>query len=277
MKDIRACFFDLDGTLVRSDHTLSPAVIRAMARLEAEGIAPIIATGRSYEALLPIKEKLNLHSPVICYNGAMIVNGKDGSIMANHSVPDEEARLVIEIARKRDLHILAYREGRLLYEKERPEAEEYGSHLKITGEVIHFDSLSPLNLTKCLIVGDHQTLLPVQEEIRQICGDRINLFFSNPRYLEIVNKEVDKGRAVKEVMTLLDGNTDQAIAMGDGFNDLPMLETAGLGVVMENALPTMKAQFPPERTAGHVDADGVPHYLAELLGWNDFFSEEGNP
>ena len=267
---IRACFFDLDGTLIRSDHSISPAVIRAIGRLEAEGVSPVIATGRSYEALLPVKEELNIHSPVICYNGAMIVDGKDGSVMARHAVPDEEARNAIALARQKDYHILAYRNGELLYEKERPEAAEYSEHIKITGRIVNFDDYDSLNLTKCLMIADHEELLPVQEEIRQICGDRINVFFSNPRYLEIVNSKVDKGRAVEEVMRLLGSTAAQAMAMGDGYNDLPMLQTARWGVVMGNALPGMKELFPPERTALHCDEDGAPRYLADFFGWNDF-------
>ncbi|MDC7221033.1 MAG: HAD family hydrolase [Spirochaetales bacterium] len=270
MKKIRACFFDLDGTLIRTDHTVSPAVIRLIRRLETEGIETIISTGRSYEALLPIKEELGIHSPVISYNGAMISNGKDGSIMASHAVPDEEARKVIDIARKGDFHILAYRDGNLIYEKERAEAREYAVHILLKGKVINYDDFDSLNLMKCLIIGDHEDLIPVQEEIRSVCGDRINVFFSNPRYLEIVNKNVDKGRAVAEVMSLLGSSTDEALALGDGFNDLPMLQAAGHGVVMGNALPALKELFPPERTAGHVDEDGAVNYLKEFFQWTDF-------
>jgi Cof subfamily protein (haloacid dehalogenase superfamily) len=270
MKNIRACFFDLDGTLIRSDHTVSPAVIRAIHRLEEEGIAPVIATGRSYEALLPIKKQLDIHSPIICYNGAMIVNGKDGSVMASHSVPDKEARIVITLARQNNLHILGYKEGSLLYEKERPEAEEYGRHLNLKGKVINFDNFPLLNLMKCLIVGDHEILLPIQEEIRRTCGNRVNVFFSNPRYLEIVHPKVDKGRALEEVMSFMKGTAKQAMAMGDGFNDLTMLQTAGHGVVMANALPALKEHFPPERTAEDVDKDGAPKYLAYFFKWNNF-------
>ncbi len=270
MNRILACFLDIDGTLVRTDHTLSPAVIKAVKRLEEEGVAPVIATGRSYEALLPIKNELNLHSPVICYNGAMIVDGRDGSVMARHDLPDNEARRVIDLARERDLHILAYREGKLIYEKERPEAQEYAARIKISGEVTDFDSLTSWNFTKCLIIADHETLLPLKEEIEKRCGEGINVFFSDPRFLEIVHRNVDKGRAVQEVMKLLGGTTEEAMAVGDGFNDLPMLETARWGVVMANALPTLREKFPPERTAGPVDEDGLALYLADFFQWDDF-------
>ena len=270
MKNILACFLDIDGTLVRTDHSLSPAVANAVGRLEKEGVAPIIATGRSYEALLPIKKKLNLRSPVICYNGAMIVDGRDGSVMARHDLPDPEARQVVDLARKEGVHILAYREGKLIYEKERSESEEYRKRIKITGEAVDFDSFLTWGFTKCLIIADHGKLLSLQKKIRELCGDRINVFFSDPRFLEIVHRDVDKGRAVAEVMKLLGGTTGQAMAMGDGFNDLPMLEAAGWGVVMANALPALREMFPPERTAPHVDEDGAARYLASFFGWDDF-------
>lgn len=267
MKNFKACFFDIDGTLVRSDHTISQVVINAVQRLEREGVAPVIATGRSYEALLPVKEKLGLHSPVICYNGAMIVDGKDNSIMTHHTLPDDAAGEIIQMSRDLGYHILAYREGTLIYEKERPESQEYYNRIKLAGKIVNFDKMENLNLTKCLIIADHDKLEPLKEQIAHAYTGRINVFFSDPRFLEIVPNGIDKGKAVEEVMSLLGGTVDQAMAMGDGFNDLPMLQAARWGVLMKNALPELREMFPEERTAPLCDEDGVATYLADFFGW----------
>jgi len=264
---IKACFFDIDGTLVRSDHTISQSVIEAVQRLEKEGVAPIIATGRSYEALRPVKEKLGIHSPIIAYNGAMIVNGKDGSIMTHHTIPDDAARKIIQKSRDLDFHILAYREEELIYEQERPEAKEYYDRIKLGSRIVNFDEIKNLNLTKCLIVADHDKLQPVKNYILDNYGQMVNSFFSDPRFLEVVPSGIDKGKAVAEVMNLLGGTVDQAMAIGDGFNDLPMLQAARWGVVMENALPELRAMFPPERTAPFCDDDGVVTYLSQFFEW----------
>lgn len=268
MKDYKACFFDIDGTLVRTDHSISRDVIDAVQRLEKEGVAPVIATGRSYEALLPIKEKLSIKSPVICYNGGMIVDGKDGTIMKHHVLPEKEARKIIEIARELDFHLIAYRKGQLIYEKNRPETREYNNRIRIEGKIVNFDEIESLELTKFLMLTDHEKLIPVKDKILSDMGDSINAFFSDPRFLEIVPFGVDKGKAVEEVMSLLGGTIEQSIAMGDGFNDLPMLQAAGWGVVMSNALPSLKEMFPPERIAPHCDEDGVVTYLSKFFAWN---------
>ncbi len=268
MKEIKACFFDLDGTLVRSDHSISPSVIEAVQRLERQGIAPVIATGRSYEALLPIKDKLGIKSPVIAYNGAMIVDGKDGSIMTHHTLPEEESRKIIKIARELDYFLLAYRDGELIYEKKRTESEEYCNRINIKGKLINFDDLSILNLTKFIIINDHEKLNPVQDRILENYGEKLNAFFSDSRFLEIVPAGIDKGKAVEEVMRLLGGTVDQTMAFGDGFNDLPMLESVRWGIVMENGLPELKKLFPPERTAPSCEEDGVVTYLADFFKWD---------
>lgn len=268
MKNITACFFDIDGTLVRSDHTISRPVIDAVQRLEREGVAPVIATGRSYKALLPIKEKLGIHSPVIAYNGAMILNGRDGSVMTHHIIPDETARNVIEKCRDLDYHILAYRNEELIYEKERPEAKEYYDRIKLKSRIVQFDKMTELKFTKCLIIADHKKLEPLKDSILTSYGDRVNAFFSDSRFLEIVPYGIDKGKAVAEVMTLLGGTVDQAMAMGDGFNDLPMLQAARWGVVMQNAMADLKQLFPPERIAPPCNDDGVVTYLNQFFGWN---------
>lgn len=269
MKRIKACFFDIDGTLVRTDHTISRPVIDAVQRLEQEGVAPIIATGRSYEALLPVKETLGIHSPLICYNGAMIVDGSDGTVLKHHTLPEKEARAVIAIARKLDYHILAYRSGELIYEKERPEAEEYYNRIKLPGKIVNFDEIDELKLTKCLMIADHEKLLPVKKEIMEKHSEKLNAFNSDPRFLEIVPAGIDKAGAVREVMNLLGGTVEESMAMGDGFNDLPMLEAVHWGVVMANALPALREKFPPERTAPHCDKDGVATYLADFFKWEE--------
>jgi Cof subfamily protein (haloacid dehalogenase superfamily) len=266
----KACFFDIDGTLVRSDHSISQPVIDAVRRLEKEGIAPVIATGRSYEALLPVKETLGISSPVICYNGAMIVNGKDGSIMTHHTLPDSATRSIISLAKDHDFHILAYQKGRLIYEKERSESREYFDRIHLPGHLVDFDTLTePLDFTKCLIIADHKKLEPILNRILSEQGEGVNAFFSDPRFLEIVPRGIDKGRAVREVMTLLGGTAEEAMAMGDGFNDLPMLQAARWGVIMENALPALRDMFPTERTAPPCDEDGAAQYLADFFGWKN--------
>ncbi|MBN2655912.1 MAG: HAD family hydrolase [Spirochaetales bacterium] len=269
MKRIKACFFDIDGTLVRSDHTISRPVIEAVQRLEEEGVAPVIATGRSYEALLPVKEALGIHSPLICYNGAMIVDGRDGKVLKHHTLPEKEARAVIQMARQLDYHILAYRSGELIYEKNRREVDEYFDRIKLEGKVVDFDKIEELNLTKCLMIADHEKLLPVKDEILARYPDKLNAFNSDPRFLEIVPEGIDKAGAVREVMDLLGGTVEESMAMGDGFNDLPMLEAVRWGVVMANALPALRGKFPPERTAPHCDEDGVALYLADFFKWEE--------
>lgn len=267
MKDMKACFFDIDGTLVKSDHTISEAVVDAVQRLEQEGVSPVIATGRSYEALIPIKERLGIQSPVICYNGGMIVNGKDDSIMTHHIIPEKASREIIEKARKLDFHLLAYRKGKLIYEKDRAETLEYSNRIKIDGEIVNYDKIENLELTKFIMLADHNKLELVRKELLRESGKSINAFFSDPRFLEIVPFGIDKGKAVEEVIKLLGITGDQTMAMGDGFNDLPMLQSVNWGIVMSNALPELRKMFPPERTAPHCDQDGVATYLKEFFNW----------
>jgi len=268
MNGIKACFFDIDGTLLRTDHTISQSVIEAVQRLEKEGVAPVIATGRSYEALLPIKESLGIHSPVICYNGAMIVDGKDGSVLKHHILPDREAKIIINMARDLDYHLLAYRRGELIFERSRVEADEYYNRILLEGRIVNFDDLDELDLTKCLIIGDHENLVPLKDEILKLYGDKLNAFFSDPRFLEIVPAGIDKAEGVREIMDILGEPMEKTMAMGDGYNDLSMLEAVHWGVVMDNALPSLKEKFPPERIAPHCDKDGVAAYLTDFFKWN---------
>lgn len=262
-QNISLVAIDLDGTLLKSDKTISDRTKRIISNLSKQGVTVVVATGRSYESLRPYKEALALDSPVICYNGAAVVDGKTGQIMSSVTLDDPQSRIIIDTARTHDIHMHGFLEGRLLYERIRPEAKQYEDHTKLTGEVVNFDTLEDLRFLKAMYIADHDYLVGVAEELRHKLGDDAGIVFSFPHFLEIMHSEAHKGNALAKVASSLGISPAEIMAFGDAENDISMLTYARFGVAMEDADEKVK-QAATYRAPSH-DDDGVARFLEHFL------------
>ena len=255
---------DLDGTLLRNDHSISPFTSKILKKLNRLDIKIVISTGRSYSSLKPVIHKLDLEHPVICYNGGMIRDGRTDEILHETFVPSDITKELIKIARREDLHFQGYLNGDFIHEQDRPEATRYGIATGLTGIIRPFDLTKEINFTKVMYISDDISHLKrVETELNNTFCDNIYVSFSNPRYLEIMDKGVNKGSALKSLMEGYGFKQDEVIAFGDGLNDREMLEFAGLGVVMTNGESSLKETFPNTQFTNQ--EDGVAKYLEELL------------
>ncbi len=259
---------DLDGTLLKSDLTISDRTVEAFHRIREKGSLPVISTGRSYEAVVDIQKRLDLDTPIICYNGAMICDGRDGSVMHEMRLPSDIARGVLEETRKRDLHYQGFLKGQLYYEKKRPETEFYEAQTGLTGKVVNFDDWDVLEFTKVLLIAPpHREsrqwpeLAQMQSFASEHFGNRVYTAYSKPFYLEMIHGESSKGHALKQLGEDFGVSREAIAAFGDGFNDLEMLSYAGISVAMGNAPQEVKQQT-LYTTAGN-DEDGIALFLEE--------------
>jgi len=238
---IKVVAVDLDGTLLTDDKRISEATESSLRNLSKRGISVIIATGRSYEALKPFKEQLELDTPVICYNGAQVVDGRTEEILLDIRLPDSSSRFIIDYARKNDIHVHAYKEGGLYYERRRKESDYYESHVGVKGRVVNFDTMKPFGFTKMMYVGDHAHLERAAGVAVPAIGMNTSVIFSNTEFLEFIHKDVSKGNGLLYALDLMGYSPEEAVAFGDGDNDISLLEAAGIGVAMGNASPSVKA------------------------------------
>ena len=261
---------DLDGTIINLDQsgphiklTLDPRDVEALARAMTAGMTVIPCTGRPFPGALPWVRRIGVDGPIVCYQGAEIRN-QDGSFVLDHGIAHELAMEVIRYARERDLHVQAYRDDRLLVEKDRPEAHEYADHAGMEINVVpDLNDAMGGTTPKLVIVAKADRMVGLLPETRRLWAGRLNIATSIPTYLEFTAAISDKATALDFLCRQLGIAREQTVAVGDGRNDASMLAWAGLGVAIEGSAPEVLAAA--DRTVPGPGHGGIAQLIGELL------------
>ena len=129
----------------------------------------------------------------MCYNGAMVVEGPQGRIVFEKDMDENVARAAIDIARSRNLEMVAYRHSQLLFENKGKETTAYLGRVSIPSSIVDFDDFDQLSLTKAIIIASPELLPPVKEALEQRFGpDKLSATYSDKRFLELMGGGVDK-------------------------------------------------------------------------------------
>lgn len=260
---IKAIFMDLDGTLLRSNHTLSEKLKEKLKEIKNKGIKIFISTGRMYAASLPFIRELEITTPVITYNGGRIVDPVTDEVLYENPVTSDTVMEIIKLSRERDIHLNLYTDDRLYIEKESEEGKGYAEKTGLQYFLVDFDDFLGKTSTKALFLGENGKLLKLKEELEEKLPQS-DFVFSQPTYLEVLNKGVSKGKAVKEIMDKYGFSPDEVMAFGDQWNDLSMLKIVKYGYLMGNASDELKKEIPQDRITLSNDEDGIYHIIKEI-------------
>jgi Cof subfamily protein (haloacid dehalogenase superfamily) len=236
--------------------------VAAVGRIIQADIAVVACTGRPFPGAVPWVKRIGLDGPIICYQGAE-VRTLGGEMLLDQGIDHELAMEVIRFARERDLHIQAYRDDRLLIERDRPEAHQYADHAGMAINVVpDLDKAMGPTTPKLVIVGARQTLEALLPEVRRRWEGRLNAATSMPTYLEFTSVVSDKANALAFLCKRMGIPQEQTVAVGDGRNDVSMIAWAGLGIAVEGSAPEVVAAA--DRTIPRPGGGGIQQ-LADLL------------
>lgn len=243
----KAIFLDLDGTLLTDDKKVPEANRIAIEKMLGEGNSVVIATGRPLSSAVIQAERLGLTEPgcyLIAYNGGILYDTSERKEIFRATLNLELVRKVFEEANRRGIHIQTYRGTKVIVEPrcEDREIELYCSRILMEYEVIQDIGQLDEEPVKMLIIDldDKTPLVEFMQWISSWADDRIDTFFSNDEYVEIVPKGMNKGNAIRKMAELLDIPVENTIAAGDAANDITMLQAAGVGCAMRNAADEVK-------------------------------------
>jgi HAD superfamily hydrolase (TIGR01484 family) len=232
---IKIIFFDIDGTLIDL-HTkqMSSATKDALLRLQSAGIKICVATGRT-PANLPVLAGIPF-DVWLTMNGSYCFDAS-GPIFCN-PLPGEAVEGILENAKKQGISLTAAVENSGVFT--RIPAEEIEG-----GTVYQLMCQCPEEACRAVLEG--------------VSGAKMASWWS--KAVDIMPADGGKGRAIREILAYFGLERSEAMAFGDGNNDMPMLQVVGTGVAMGNASDNLKAMA--DDVCGDVSQDGIYHYCLE--------------
>lgn len=230
---------DMDGTLLDKGCNISKENLQAIERFVDGGGLFTVATGRMEFAVRRYIEILPVNVPAILYNGAAIFDFKTWEVLWTQNLDDGTEESLNEIcAEYPEIGVEVFNKGDIYLPQSN---EEIIAHMKkegFTPKAIPSKGI-PKPWYKVLLAWEHERLLGVDEFLKSR-NYGFRTVFSEPQFLELLHNNASKGNALKELLRIT-GMTDRyVIAMGDNMNDKEMLETAHVGVAVENANPALK-------------------------------------
>lgn len=268
----RMLFMDLDGTLLNDEKQISPGNRQALEQALQRGHGVVIATGRPLKSAMDQAHKLGLDKPgcyLIAYNGAMIYDWEKQEQVFAQTLPLSVVLEVFDFVNPQGFHLQTYDTWNVLVEPRCNDAivrrycDLIHMEYRVIGDV-HTDLTE--EPVKVLIIepDDRAAVLALQEAIGQTMSDKVDTFFSNPTYLEVVPAGMNKGEAVKRLCVSMNVPIENAVAVGDAANDLSMIEMAGIGVAMANGTDEVKAvaNYITQRDNNH---DGISEVVEKFF------------
>ena len=262
---------DLDGTILYDFDSLSESLCDFMKEVQKMGHKIVIATGRPYRSSKFVYDHFELDTPIINYNGGLITHPKNPDFpRVNYTV---DKNVIIDIFENNIDHIRnAFCEIRdAIYVHQEEKSIEPLLHVKGATKIAYgkFKDTLDKDPNGAIIIGKQGRGKLIKEYIdntypNQILSRIWNLSGEYDSIIEVFTPESNKGQALAYVANYLGFEQSQVIAIGDGHNDIEMLEYANLGVAVRNAHPELikVADLILEHTSSE---NAVYHFLSEFL------------
>lgn len=240
---IKLIAIDMDDTVLNNKLEITDYTRKVIKTAVEQGIYITFATGRMYGSCRRFADELGLEVPLITYNGALIKQVKTEKVLFHQPVPLSVAQQIATWAERAKYYLQVYVNDNVYVREQNDKADFYSNHAKVevhaVGDLTAFLAEAP---TKMLIMAEQDNIEKVERELQELCGPTIYMARSKPTFLEIVHPVVSKGNALAYLANMLDVKRQDVMAIGDGHNDLEMLEYAGFSVAMGNAHPHVKEQ-----------------------------------
>lgn len=257
---IRLVVSDVDGTLVRNDKSLSPAVLQAVGRLREAGIRLAIVSSRASIGLDVLIGPLALDTPRGGFNGAVILDPAH-HVLHELVIPEATCRDVVARLEASGLAVWVFADGRwLLKDRELPYIEHERRSLNADYEAV--DDFSPFLDRVHKVMGsstDFAAVSRAEADLKRVAGDAAAVHRSQLFHVDITHAHANKGEAALFIARSLGIDPGEMAGIGDMGNDVPLLDAAGLAIAMGNAPPEVRSH------AHHVVASNEEDGWAEAM------------
>lgn len=232
---------DMDGTLLNSKGEITEKTMAAIRNAVDQGIILVISTGRPIQGVEKYNGLLDLRGPVITYNGAMIVDAPTREVLFRQELSRDDAKRIWELGRKYDTTMCIWSNNQLYSNQWNDKIHDYKKLSGVEPILIKdFDTLSEQGITKILWYDEVKRVGEFLNELSPEMFSEVSYCTSKPSFLEFFSSKVSKSVALEKIGEIYNITREEMIAIGDGLNDLGMIQYAGLGVAMGNAEEEVK-------------------------------------
>lgn len=263
---IKLLALDLDGTLLNQNQKISQENVRAINKVKEKGINIVIATGRTNLGAENYFKELGLQEFLISYNGALIQNIKEKKIIKHIPLPIDKTLEILNFVNGNNLYANLYLNNRVYANKAGEELEYYKRIMNIEPVVIKepLDKFLNKPSTKLLII--EKDLVKVDEilsNLRKEFSSNLHITKSIEDCIDIMSKNVSKGKALSDLTNILGINAEEVAAVGDGDNDLEMIKFAGISAAVANAEEAVRENA--DYLTASNDNNGVAEFIEKFL------------
>lgn len=268
MSDIKMLVLDIDGTLTNSQKEITPETKRAIKNIQERGHKVMLASGRPTPGMKRYAEELELEKYggyLLSFNGGRIINCRTGEIVFQKMFPQTLIPKLYHFAKENDCGILTYIGERIISGTRMDKYIEIES--RINGmpvqEVDNFLDFVDFDVNKLLMTADGERAEKYVEILNEKYGDRISVYRSEPFFIELMPQGVDKASSIDRMLSTVGMTRENIICCGDGYNDVTMIEYAGVGVAMANAQEKVKEKA--DYITKSNDEDGIVQVIDEFI------------
>ncbi|MDR0536920.1 MAG: Cof-type HAD-IIB family hydrolase [Tannerellaceae bacterium] len=260
---------DVDGTLLNNNREISSSTLSALLAVQQMGLRIVLASGRSTHGLRPIAYRLELNKYngyIMSYNGGQIINMQTNDLLFERRIDPADLPYIERSAAKCNLPMLTYHLDTLItnnasHIRIQEEAERNNMRIIETADISTYIKFSPC---KCMIAGDDTyTLVELENKLKKRLSGSLDVFRSEPYFLEIVPPLINKADTLGVLMSMLSISAEEIMAIGNGVCDINMIQMAGLGIAMGNADENVKRCT--DYTTATNDEDGVARAVEEHI------------
>ena len=236
---------DIDGTLTNEKKEITRHTKQTILRMQKAGVKVVLASGRPAYGVEPTARELELEQYggfILSYNGGRIVDCSTGRTIYEKTIPHKLMGGIYGQVHDLNAALMTYEGDRIITEKPQDAyvaKESFINKMKVKG-VGNFLDYVTFPVVKCLVAADGGYLEAVEDKLKGYFGSQLSIFRSEPYFLEIMPKDIDKASSLERLCLQLGLERAEIAACGDGLNDISMIQYAGLGIAMANAQEAVK-------------------------------------
>ena len=266
--DIKLIAMDLDGTLNNDEKRITEKTKAALMAAQEKGIRLALASARPSPGLFKERDILRLqdHGGILMsYNGGRIVDAATGNTLFETAMDLQQTKDVLRFLETLPVTPILD-DGKQFYVTDAGgykvdyECRNNNMVCSEVGNLADFLSFAPI---KILMSVQPEELPAIQQKIRNFLPDELSVVQTAPFYLEVIPKRINKGQGIRDICHALGLSTEEVISFGDAANDIPMLQTAGVGVAMGNASQAVKDEADFVTLTNN--EDGIAYALERFL------------